>query len=239
MTPPGWDIALERESEVPLGVQLAWAVRGRILTGELGAGGRLPGVRELAARAGVHVNTVRAVYARLEAEGLIASIHGRGTFVSDVAVSDPRLVTVVQRALADAEAEGLDPRDVGAALYAGAGAASPEPTPAAQRRRLRGEIAALERELAERRHVVALAAYAEGETRQAPAGDARVLDAAALRSQRDELAAQVQLLREAGASDLSPPRPETAPAPAAASRATSSTRARRGAVIRWTPTFGT
>jgi DNA-binding transcriptional MocR family regulator len=39
-------------------------------------------VRELATAAGVNVNTARAVYARLESEGIVASEHGRGTFVA-------------------------------------------------------------------------------------------------------------------------------------------------------------
>jgi DNA-binding GntR family transcriptional regulator len=43
----------------------------------------MPSVRELAESAGVNVNTVRSVYARLEAEGLVRSEHGRGTFVAE------------------------------------------------------------------------------------------------------------------------------------------------------------
>ena len=35
----------------------------------------------MAEMAGVNVNTVRTVYARLEQEGLLVSEHGRGTFV--------------------------------------------------------------------------------------------------------------------------------------------------------------
>ena len=45
-------------------------------------GDRLPSVRELADIAGVNVNTVRAVYARLESEGRVSSEQGRGTFVA-------------------------------------------------------------------------------------------------------------------------------------------------------------
>ena len=75
------DLRVDRDAEVPLGTQLAWKLRRLIETGELGAGDRLPSVREAAAAAGVNVNTVRAVYGRLEREGLVSSEQGRGTFV--------------------------------------------------------------------------------------------------------------------------------------------------------------
>lgn len=75
------DLRVDRDAEVPLGTQLAWKLRRLVETGELGAGDRLPSVREAATAAGVNVNTVRAVYGRLESEGLVSSEQGRGTFV--------------------------------------------------------------------------------------------------------------------------------------------------------------
>jgi GntR family transcriptional regulator len=72
---------LDRESGVPLGVQLAEKLTGAIKGGELGAGDQLPSVRQMATLAGVNVNTVRTVYGRLEQQGLLSSEHGRGTFV--------------------------------------------------------------------------------------------------------------------------------------------------------------
>jgi len=72
---------LDRESGVPLGAQLAERLAGAIRAGELGPGDQLPSVRQMAALAGVNVNTVRTVYGRLEQEGLLSSEHGRGTFV--------------------------------------------------------------------------------------------------------------------------------------------------------------
>jgi len=86
--------------------------------GELGPGARLPSVREMAAATGVNANTVRAVYARLEAEGLVATEHGRGTFVAgEPGGSDGQLSAIAQRAAEEARAAGLDPRAVAAALF--------------------------------------------------------------------------------------------------------------------------
>jgi DNA-binding transcriptional regulator YhcF (GntR family) len=76
------DLTVDRDAELPLGAQLAARIRMGVRAGGLGEGHRLPSVRELAEAAGVNVNTVRSVYARLESEGLVRSEHGRGTFVS-------------------------------------------------------------------------------------------------------------------------------------------------------------
>lgn len=72
---------LDRDSAVPLGAQLGGKLEQAIRVGELRPGERLPSVRHMATLAGVNVNTVRAVYARLEQDGLLSSEHGRGTFV--------------------------------------------------------------------------------------------------------------------------------------------------------------
>lgn len=76
------NLVVDRGSDVPLGAQLAAHVRDAVRHGALGRGERLPSVRELAAAAGVNVNTARAVYARLESEGIVVKEHGRGTFVA-------------------------------------------------------------------------------------------------------------------------------------------------------------
>jgi DNA-binding transcriptional regulator YhcF (GntR family) len=76
---------VDRTSGVPLGTQLVERIREAAAAGGLQEGERLPSVRELAERAGVNVNTVRAAYARLESEGIVRSEHGRGTFVAGAA----------------------------------------------------------------------------------------------------------------------------------------------------------
>ena len=77
------DLRVDRSSDVPLGAQLARKLRSLIEEGRLRPGSQLPSLRELAAAAGVNVNTVRAVYARLETEGVVKTEHGRGTFVAE------------------------------------------------------------------------------------------------------------------------------------------------------------
>ena len=79
---PNLHLSVDRQADVPLGAQLASRIRSAMRDGTLAPGDRLPSVRDIAESAAVNVNTVRAVYARLEAEGVVRREHGRGTFVA-------------------------------------------------------------------------------------------------------------------------------------------------------------
>jgi DNA-binding transcriptional regulator YhcF (GntR family) len=145
--------AIDRDAEVPLGVQLAWALRARIQAGGARVGDRLPGLRETAEATGLNVNTVRAVYQRLDQEGLIDSRQGSGTFVSSAAPAPANAPAIAASAAREARETGVDPREVAAALYvladtrpAGAGRAH---LASARRRELREQIGALERAIGE------------------------------------------------------------------------------------------
>src|SRR4051794_4750227 len=147
------DLSVERGSDVPVGTQLAWKLRGAIASGSLRPGDRLPPVRELATTAGVNVNTARSVYARLAEQGVIVSEHGRGTFVSTAPGHGAGLAELVERVARDAHSHGVDPRELAAFLYARFDAPPPAPVgneeEADVRRALRAEIEALEEQLTE------------------------------------------------------------------------------------------
>jgi GntR family transcriptional regulator len=152
MAHSGLDLALERDTDVPLGTQLAWKLRAAIAAGSLQPGDRLPAVRELAASAGVNVNTVRAVYARLAKHGAIVSEHGRGTFVADAPGRGTAVAELIERAARDARRHDLEPRELAALLYARFDQPRAAPVldeeDADARRALRSEIEALEQQLA-------------------------------------------------------------------------------------------
>ena len=77
-------IELQRDSRIPIYMQIASQVREMISRGTLKVGDRLPANRELARQLDVNRNTITTAYADLEADGLISSQVGRGTFVSGV-----------------------------------------------------------------------------------------------------------------------------------------------------------
>ncbi|HEY0516763.1 MAG TPA: GntR family transcriptional regulator, partial [Solirubrobacteraceae bacterium] len=179
----GDQIAVDRDAEVPIGVQLAWALRSRIADGRLQPGSRLPTLRELAETTGVNVNTIRAVYQRLEQEGLVESRHGSGTFVSKHSKDAGLVGSIAALAASEAQSQGVDPRSVAAALYTSSSAAgAPEDEALGRRHALRGQIATLERAVAELEatHLT----LAGSERRPSAVRGPALLDAAALEDVR-------------------------------------------------------
>ncbi len=142
-------IAIDRRADVPIGVQLAWALRTRIGDGRFKPGQRLPGLREVAEEIGVNVNTVRTVFQRLEQEGLIDSQQGSGTFVGPTPRQPSAVGTIAADAARQAHETGVDPREVAAALYVSPEAPRFGDEAVERRRLLRTQIAALERALGE------------------------------------------------------------------------------------------
>jgi DNA-binding transcriptional regulator YhcF (GntR family) len=144
------DLKIDRAGEIPIGVQLGWALRARIGDKRLVAGQRLPGLRELAEMLGINANTARAGYQRLEQEGLIASRQGTGTFVAQIAPGPSVAGQIAADAAQEARRTGVDPREVAAALYVTPESPADAKAQSAERRReLRSQIAALEQTLSE------------------------------------------------------------------------------------------
>jgi DNA-binding transcriptional regulator YhcF (GntR family) len=205
---------LERAGDLPVGAQLGWRLRVLIASGQLGPGDRLPGVRELASGTGVNVNTARAVYRRLEEDGLIVSRHGLGTFVAEGAPASPDLERLAAEAADSARASGVDPRDLARAIYAGTGPSAALAAPSDQlpveppaveppdtdvderlgRRELRRQIARLEAQLAS----YPADARRPGEpTHPLLRPKEHVADMAELEATRDELMERLKRAREA------------------------------------------
>src|SRR5512140_345749 len=82
-------IPLDRDSNIPLYQQIKANLRKGILAGTLATDTRLPASRVLAQDLGVNRITVESAYAELEAEGLIFSRIGSGTYVLPVKELQP------------------------------------------------------------------------------------------------------------------------------------------------------
>lgn len=72
-----------RSDEVSVRRQVAARLEASILDGGLPPGHRLPGIRILARRLGLHRHTVAAVYRELADAGVVVTVPGSGTYVAD------------------------------------------------------------------------------------------------------------------------------------------------------------
>lgn len=79
----GHSFDLQRKGGLPIYLQVKRKIESLISSGQWDKGRRLPTERALAAELGVSRNTVSLAYRQLEAEGLITSRQGRGTFVAE------------------------------------------------------------------------------------------------------------------------------------------------------------
>jgi DNA-binding transcriptional regulator YhcF (GntR family) len=144
-----FDVSIDRDAEVPMGVQLGWALSASIQDGNFEPGQRLPPLRELAETTGLNINTVRVVYQRLEQKGLIQSQQGSGTFVAATPRRPSGVAAIAAKAAHDAHETGVDLREVAAALYVSPESPQPSDGAASRRHALRTQISVLERAIGE------------------------------------------------------------------------------------------
>lgn len=116
-------IVINRDGAVPIHDQLVTQLALRIAAGELAPGERLPSIRGLAQRVGVHPNTMLAVYKTLEAYGIVAARSGSGVRVIEAtgasaaaAVGEGDLGALAAGFVARARAAGHDPAAIRAAF---------------------------------------------------------------------------------------------------------------------------
>jgi DNA-binding transcriptional regulator YhcF (GntR family) len=74
---------INKQSAVPLHIQLKEQIRYAIMSGSYPPGSALPSIRELTAQLGIHRNTVHRVYLELQAGALLVSRPGKGVFVNE------------------------------------------------------------------------------------------------------------------------------------------------------------
>ena len=74
-------ISLNYRDSRPIYEQIKDGLRKLIASGALAADEKLPSVRQLAMQLAINPNTIQRAYRELEAEGWIASVSGKGSFV--------------------------------------------------------------------------------------------------------------------------------------------------------------
>lgn len=74
-------LIVNNSSMVPIYEQLVEQIKGMLVRGELAADTPLPSVRSLSGELKISALTVKKAYDALEAEGLVKTVHGKGTYV--------------------------------------------------------------------------------------------------------------------------------------------------------------
>ncbi len=126
------DLQVNRQSQLPIHVQLQAQLTHLIQAGQLPPGTQLPTVRQLAGFLRINRNTAARVFADMEREGYLSCEKGRGTFVARARgggqtppLRMTTLARVVDDALERAARLGFGGAEFAAALYTRAHAAPP------------------------------------------------------------------------------------------------------------------
>ncbi|MGE5572865.1 MAG: GntR family transcriptional regulator [Bacillota bacterium] len=103
---------------VPLYRQIVDQIREKVLSGELAPGESLPSIRQLAEDAGTSVITTKRAYSELEAEGIIVTRAGLGSFVADLDAERMKAIRMrvlgerLSEIVADARASGVNDEEL-------------------------------------------------------------------------------------------------------------------------------
>ena len=87
-------IILNHSSMVPIYEQLMEQIKSKIIENQLQEGEALPSVRSLAGELRISALTVKKAYDKLEEEGFVTTVHGKGTYVT---ASDQQLALEARR----------------------------------------------------------------------------------------------------------------------------------------------
>ena len=81
-------VTINYKDSRPFYEQVKAELRRLVVTGVLPPGEKLPSVRDLAGQLAINPNTIQRAYRELEAEGYIASMPGKGSFVAERGEAD-------------------------------------------------------------------------------------------------------------------------------------------------------
>lgn len=111
-------ILINHSSMVPIYEQVADQVKKSIISGELEQGQVLPSVRALSSQLRISALTVKKSYDRLEDEGFVVTVQGKGTYVAtgDLSFAEEARRRAVEedfrKAVDKATGAGMSPEEI-------------------------------------------------------------------------------------------------------------------------------
>ena len=92
-------IVIDHTSRIPIYEQIKTQIIALINSGILSPGDKLPSLRTLAAELSLNFNTIKKVFAQLEADGVIESRQGAGFFVTNCAIENKNVLAKAEEEL--------------------------------------------------------------------------------------------------------------------------------------------
>ena len=92
-------IVIDHASRIPIYEQIKTQIIALINSGVLSPGDKLPSLRALASELSLNFNTIKKVFAQLEADGVIESRPGAGFFVTASAVENKNVLAKAEEEL--------------------------------------------------------------------------------------------------------------------------------------------
>lgn len=110
-------VCIDVKNRMPIYEQLVENISKMVLSGVFLPNKPIPSVRQLASELGINPNTIQKAYSELERRGIIYSVKGRGSFVSD-SIGDAlkrqkeTVIAELKSAMKEAKALGLNKADI-------------------------------------------------------------------------------------------------------------------------------
>lgn len=110
-------VYIDVKNRMPIYEQLVENISKMVLSGVFMPNDPIPSVRQLASELGINPNTIQKAYSELERRGIIYSVKGRGSFVSDT-IGDAlerqkeTVITALVSAMNEAKTLGLNKDDI-------------------------------------------------------------------------------------------------------------------------------
>lgn len=82
---------MDFDNNVPIYIQVVNKIKQDLVIKRLNTGDKMPSTRDFANEIGLNLNTVARVYKELEAEGIVFTKRGLGTFVTE---SDEKITSI-------------------------------------------------------------------------------------------------------------------------------------------------
>jgi DNA-binding transcriptional regulator YhcF (GntR family) len=87
---------MDFNENLPIYIQIMNLVKGKMVSGKINGGDKLPSVRELSKELKVNPNTIQRTYQELEREGLVFTQRGMGTFAAE----DKEIIKELKKSMA-------------------------------------------------------------------------------------------------------------------------------------------